>query len=181
MNIKVYDNQRLCLVLYEDVVSSTICMLEIGSNQNTFKLSYPKSVKNSLISDISNIDNLKKLINKSYDENTEKLRAQLVSTNASDYSEEYNNDVLNLKARIKTVAKRLSESDLENEDESFGNLLTEIWQLKKQLGSFANEYTQDARKKNGTIKYKIRELEKSRERELGLLDLNVLDNALKKA
>ena len=101
----------------------------------------------------------------------------LVSTR--DFTEENERDILSLKKRIQTVAQRLSEADLENEDESFGNRLHELGQLKKQLGSFKNEYKDDARKKNGTVKYNIRQEEIAMNYELSLLDLDMLDKTLK--
>ena len=123
------------------------------------------------------MDELRNEITEKYTGKIISLKQTLVSV--GDFTEENERDILSLKKRIQTVAKRLSEADLENEDESFGNLLHELGQLKKQLGSFKNEYKDEARKKNGTIKYNIKQEEIAMNHELALLDLELLDKVMK--
>jgi len=180
MNIKIYKDSQLCIVLYEDALVSTIVGIERANNSRiSHRLSSSKTVKSLDLKGISYIEELKQLIIEKYESQIEELKSNFVSTKPSDYSDEHNRDIKALKKRIQTVAKRLSEADLTNEDETFNNYLHEVYQLKKQLGSFANEYTAIARKTNGTIKYKIREVESIKSRELSLLDLGILNRVLK--
>lgn len=182
MNIKIYNNgnkNHLCLVLHENDTTSLISFIEIYSSVKRFRLSAGINVMNSMLLDVSLLDTIRSNIVKYYDNKISELKSKFKSTNASDYSDEYLKDVMSLKVRIQKVAKRLSECDLEFEDETFGNYLHELYQLKKQLGSFANEYTSDARKINGKIKYDIKTIEAEEYITLGVLDLDILDKILK--
>lgn len=180
MNIKIYESgiPRLCIVLHEGEESSTITYLEKSiSITGKLQLSKPYTTSNGYLLNTDKLDKLRDRIIKKYTDKIEALKQMLVST--GDFTEENERDILSLKKRIQTVAQRLSEADLENEDESFGNRLHELGQLKKQLGSFKNEYKDDARKKNGTVKYNIRQEEIAMNFELSLLDLDMLDKTLK--
>lgn len=174
MNIKIYNNMQLCLVHHEGEVKSNISTL-----QNGRQLSSSYKVDNISLGDLSTLDSLIERIKSDCKIKIDELSLKLQSTKSSDYSEQYEADVLNLKCRIQTVAKRLSEADLEFEDESFKNRLHELGELKKQLGSFKNEYTDDARKRNGTIKYDIKKLESERDRKLQLLDLELMERIIR--
>lgn len=174
MEIKIYNNMQLCLVHHEGEVKSNISTLQNGK-----QLSSSYKVDTTNLKDLSNLDSLIEKIKSDCEIKIDELKLKLQSTKPSDYSEQYEADVLNLKIRIQTVAKRLSEADLEFEDESFKNRLHELGELKKQLGSFKNEYTDDARKRNGMIKYKIRELESDMARKLQLLDLDLMEKVIR--
>ena len=180
MNIKIYESgiPRLCIVLYEGEQSSTITYVEKSmSITGKLQLSKPYTTDNKYLLGADGLDGFRDKIAKKYTYKIDALKQTLVSTR--DFTEENERDILSLKKRIQTVAQRLSEADLENEDESFGNRLHELGQLKKQLGSFKNEYKDDARKKNGTVKYNIRQEEIAMNYELSLLDLDMLDKTLK--
>lgn len=180
MNIKIYKSgvPRLCFVLHEGEESSTISYIEKSiSITGKLQLSKPYTTNNKTLFDVSELDELRNGITKKYVENIDALKKTLVQV--GDFTEENERDILSLKKRIRTVAKRLSEADLVNEDESFKNRLHEIGELKKQLGSFKNEYKDDARKKNGTVKYNIKQEEIKMNYELSLLDLELLDKSLK--
>ena len=180
MNIKIYNGRipRLCFVLHEGKESSTIIYLEKSlAITGKLELSRPYTRSNKDIFDTEELENLRNIVINKYTGKIDALKQTLVSTR--DFTEENERDILSLKKRIQTVAQRLFESDLENEDESFGNRLHELGQLKKQLGSFKNEYKDDARKKNGTVKYNIRQEEIAMNYELSLLDLDMLDKTLK--
>lgn len=166
-------------MLYEGETTSTISFLEISQSVKRFRLSAGISVINSKLLDVSLLDTIRYTASKGFDDRILELKSKLKSTNASDYSEEYLKDIMSLKFRIQKVARKLSECDLEFEDETFGNYLHELYQLKKQLGSFANEYTSDARKINGKIKYDIKQIEGEKYLTLGVLDLDILDKILK--
>ena len=180
MNIKIYvsGTPRLCIVLHEGEESSTIACLEKSiSITGKLQLSKPYTTDNKYLLSANGLDEFRDRITKKYTDKIEALKQMLVST--GDFTEENERDILSLKKRIQTVAKRLSEADLENEDESFKNRLHELGELKKQLGSFKNEYKDEARKKNGTVKYNIRQEEVAMNYELSLLDLDILDKTLK--
>ena len=178
MNIKIYkeaDWVRLCVVIYESKEDSVITSLRrpIITRNLPVELDTPKLVDNSLLYDIDDSLAVSRLevLNK-YNTKITELESKLVNT--KDFNDEHERDVFSLKKRIQTVAGRLSEADLDNEDESFGNLLYELGQLKKQLGSFKNEYKDIARKQNGTIKYEISKIRKEMDFKLALLDLDML-------
>lgn len=177
MEVKIYNNYVLCLVLNKGETHSTIIQLD-RAGLGGYKLNYSSYVENSKLKDLKCLDKIRQEIILNCENEVNKLKSNLVSTNASDYTDEYNRDIMNLKKRIKTLAYRLSECDIEFEDERFVNLLHEIYQSKKQLGSFANEYTSDARKKNGTIKYKIKQEEHDRDKKLALLDLDLMKKVI---
>ena len=156
MNIKIYKSgvPILCIVLHEGEESSTISYVEKSTAVTSkLQLSKPYTTSNKNLFDIGGLDELRNEITEKYTGKITTLKQTLVSV--GDFTEENERDILSLKKRIQTVAKRLSEADLENEDESFKNRLHELGELKKQLGSFKNEYKDEARKKNGTVKYNI--------------------------
>ena len=180
MTIKIYKSgaPRLCIVLHEGKESSTISYVEKSiAITGKLQLSKPYLANNNNLFDIGGLDELRIEITEKYISKITALKQTLVSV--GDFTEENERDILSLKKRIQTVAKRLSEADLVNEDKSFGNLLHELGQLKKQLGPFKNEYKDDARKKNGTVKYNIRQEEIAMNYELSLLDLELFSKALK--
>lgn len=184
MNIKIYNSNNdfynLCIVLHEGEEKSTITRLErCGYGKTNHILRNCETIQNEKILDLETLPKIRLKLIEKFKVEIDKKKEKLVSTKASDYSDEYNKDVLSLKKRIQTVAKRLSECDLEFEDADFNNRLHELYQMKKQLGSFANEYTENARKKNGSVKYEIKQLEKERDRRLDLLDMSLFEKVLK--
>jgi hypothetical protein len=178
MNIQIYNNTCLCVIIAGFGDKSIITPFE---NKSSIKyknveisLGQPITVDNNLLQDLSFLDGLIESVKYQHQLEIDSLKLKMVSTRAEDYSEEYNNDLNDLKLRIQIVAKRLSECDLQFEDERYGNLLHELGKLKKQLGSYKNEYTDEARRKNSSIKYEIRQVETLRDNRLRLLDLDEL-------
>ena len=79
-----------------------------------------------------------------------------------------------LKKQIKTVARRLAES---NDDADFENRLKAISDMKKNIFSIELECVHDIRIQNGKIKWKIRELIQNKESELK----KISDESIEKA
>jgi hypothetical protein len=179
-DIKIYENKRLCVVIHEGVDKSTVGILETKGIMDLYVLSVSTLVDNSKLLDLSELEGIKQSLTLQHENTISALRDKLQPTDANSHKESYDADVLSLKNRIKTVAGRLSKCDLGHEDESFGNYLHEIWQLKKQLGSYKNEYTEISRKANGKVKYNIRQEEVAFFRRMALLDVNLVYEILEK-
>lgn len=182
MEIKIYNKTNLCFVFKQGEEKSIITIMErLISARDTdvpMKLSASTIVDSSMLSDLSELNKIVGNIFAKYNPKIEELESKLMSTKAADYGEEYSKDIYSLKKRIQTVAKRLSEADLENEDESFKNRLHELGELKKQLGSFKNDWVDIARKTNGRIKHDIAEIKRVMYWELMYLDLEVMEKLI---
>jgi hypothetical protein len=179
-SIKIYSKDKLCVVLHEGEEKSVVSFVERGSFAGRYRLSVASLVDNNRLLGLSELESIVAEITSQHNETIKALEVKLQPTDSNSHKESYDADVLSLKNRIKTVAGRLSKCDLEHEDESFGNYLHEIWQLKKQLGSYKNEYTGIARKANSRVKYDIRQENIRYFEDITLLDGNLVYEILEK-
>ena len=99
------------------------------------------------------------LINAKLDLEIAELKNNMKSVKRLDYAQEVKDKYYNLKNQINATAKHMIE--LEN-DTDFENKLKAICELKKQLYTIECDGLSDARKFNGNILYKIKEIHKKR-------------------
>jgi len=99
------------------------------------------------------------LINAKLDLEIEELKNNMKSVKRSDYAQEIKDKYYNLKNQINATAKHMIESE---NDTDFENKLKAICELKKQLYTIECDGLSDARKYNGNILYKIKEINKKR-------------------
>jgi len=99
------------------------------------------------------------LINIKLDSEIAELKNNMKSVKRSDYSQEIKDKYYNLKNQINATAKHMIESE---NDTDFENKLKAICELKKKLYTIECEGLSDARKFNGNILYKIKEIHKKR-------------------
>jgi len=99
------------------------------------------------------------LINIKLDSEISELKNNMKSVKRLDYAQEVKDKYYNLKNQINATAKHMIE--LEN-DTDFENKLKAICELKKQLYTIECDGLSDARKFNGNILYKIKEIHKKR-------------------
>ena len=140
----------------------------------------PYKVNKDRILDISLLESVLSDLKETCEKNKSKLESELMSTKPSDYNDMVEKDKFNLKMRIKKVAKTLSEEDIEFESDydyvNFENNLKEICKMKKMLYSYKNDYVSEARKTNGSVKYKLRELDVEYKKQQKLLDLESINS-----
>ena len=183
-NIKILKNGEnkysicICLKDTEDyVLISNFELQGYGTNPEFTK---PYKVNKDRILDISLLESVLSDLKENYEKNKIELESKLVSTKASDYNDMVEKDKFDLKMRIKKVAKRLSEEDMEFESDydysSFENKLKEICRMKKTLYSYKNNYVSEARKTNGAVKYKLRELDAEYKKQQKVLDLESINS-----
>jgi len=99
------------------------------------------------------------LINAKLDLQIKELKNNMKSVKRSDYSQEVKDKYYNLKNQINATAKHMIESE---NDADFENKLKAICELKEQLYTIKCDGLSDARKFNGNILYKIKEIHKKR-------------------
>ena len=179
--LKTGDNKyNLCVVLKEVGEHILISNFEFeGYNMNP-NFTKPYKVNKERILDISLLDSIIIELKENYEKDKIELESKLVSTKASDYNDMVEKDKFDLKMRIKKVAKRLSEEDMEFESDydysSFENKLKEICRMKKTLYSYKNNYVSEARRTNGTVKYKLRKLDAEYKEQQKVLDLESINS-----
>ena len=99
------------------------------------------------------------LINAKLDLEIAELKNNMKSVKRSDYTQEIKDKYYNLKNQINVTAKHMIESE---NDTDFENKLKAICELKKQLYTIECDGLSNARKFNGNILYKIKEIHKKR-------------------
>ena len=99
------------------------------------------------------------LINAKLDLEIAELKNNMKSVKRLDYSQEVKDKYYNLKNQINATAKHMIESE---NDTDFENKLKAICELKKQLYTIECDGLNDARKFNGNILYKIKQINNKR-------------------
>ena len=183
-NIKILKNGEnkysicICLKDTEDYVLISKFEFE-GCNMEP-NFTKPYKVNKERILDISLLDSIIIELKENYEKNKIEIESKLVSTKASDYNDMVEKDKFDLKMRIKKVAKRLSEEDMEFESDydysNFENELKEICRMKKTLYSYKNNYVSEARKTNGVVKYELRKLDAEYKKQQKVLDLESINS-----
>lgn len=112
------------------------------------------------ITELHSIEEACHIIECHYDNKKEELSNLLKSEKAVDYQGEAQERYNNIKIQIKNTAKNMIETDCDIE---FENKLKTICQLKKSIYNDKNQDIVNARKHNGSIKYKIKDMEKQKQ------------------
>lgn len=122
-----------------------------------------KNIRTAWISPLSDKENVRKEISSYWESKIKEAELQLRKPTQEEKDNERVEKYEELKKQIKTVARRLAES---NDDADFENRLKAISDMKKNIFSIELECVFDIRIQNGKIKWKIRELIQNKESEL---------------
>ena len=141
--------------------------------------SYTNSIYNVPLDNIRPLSDKGKIvneINKHYNIQIADYEAKIKSVKRGDYKDEIVEKYCDLKQEIINTAKHMIDS---KDDEDFENKLKAICERKKEIFAIECDGIVHARKDNGAIKYKIKELIKNRDNSIANLDKSI-DN-IKKA
>ena len=125
---------------------------------------------------ISDKEDIINEIKEFYNKQIADYESKIKSVKRGNYKDEIVKEYCTLKQEIINTAKHMIEA---KDDEDFENKLKAICARKKEIFAIECEEIVYARKDNGAIKYKIKELEKSRNNSIENLDKSI-DN-IKKA
>jgi len=138
----------------------------ISKNNESYDILHLDGIPSSIYNvDVKNLYYLHKrihaenLINAKLDLEVAELKNNIKSVKRSDYAQEVKDKYYNLKNQINATAKHMIESE---NDTDFENKLKAICELKKQLYTIECDGLSDARKFNGNLLYKIKEINKKR-------------------
>ena len=133
------------------------------------------NIKSEELYHIQDVDKAIKCANNSLDSQIEELRSQLKLVKRSDYTQEIKDKYYALKQQITTTATNMIKAEDEVE---FEDKLKAICELKKQMYSIECEGVVEARKFNGNILYKIKQIEKNKKMIEYYLDDRYIRNVL---
>ena len=164
------DKLYKCSGIIINVSDNVASILDRAYNSTIYNIDFnnirPVSDRENIIDEIYEFYN-KQIINH---------ESKIKSVKRGDYEDEIVEKYCNLKQEIINTAKHMIEA---KDDEDFENKLKAICARKKEIFAIECEEIVYARKDNGAIKYKIKELEKSRDNSIANLDKSI-DN-IKKA
>lgn len=149
----------------------------INVNENNVSIlvveTYNKCIKNIDMENIFSLGEKEDLIidiKNFYNDMIKKQESLIKSVKRSDYKEEIKNEYLLLKEEILNTCANMSK---DIDDYEFENKLKAICQKKKQLFSIKYEEMNEARKFNGEIKYRVKELKNELDYNLKNLDYSI--------
>ena len=134
---------------------------------------YTNSIYNVPIDNVrplSDKENIVNEINEHYNNQIADYESKIKSVKRDYYKDEIVEKYCHLKQEIFNTAKHMIDS---KDDEDFENKLKAICEKKKQLVVIECDEMVNARKANGAIKYKIKELKNSRNYSIENLDKSI--------
>ena len=171
--IKSGEKYYVGCIINKDSTNSELHVMKLtlgGYKNETYGLTTTK-VNKINIYHIDEFEGIEQDIKEKYDKQVSYLKKTIASVKGEDYQDSVTEEYERLKGLIVRTASNMIE-DIEYNDEGFENRLKEICQLKKQLFSIPNEGVKEARKHNGNVKYKIKQLEKEYTQQMKLLNID---------
>lgn len=173
------DNNYMPAYILDIDVSEDIIYCLIDSHFGGELRSTSRMLSNTMIRSAHSIKIIQSGIESQYLVEIGKLKSQFQSRKRSDYQNEIGEKYDLLKQTAINIAKAMVSDSTLTGGLNFENHIKEMAQIKKQLFAIECDGVVTARKHNGIIKGKLRDLKVTKETKLENLDLTKLSNKLR--